>query len=46
MLKIVKVWKKKTQEAPLKALVVLIALLAKNEKDIWYIDSGFSRHKT
>ena len=42
--RIVKVWKKKNQEASLEALVVVTALLAENEKDVWYIDISYSRH--
>ena len=44
--KVLKVWRRKDQEVFLKALVVHTALLARNEKDFWYIDSGCSRHMT
>lgn len=40
-----KVWRKK-EEAETKSLIVQTTLLAHNEKDIWYVDGGCSRHMT
>lgn len=39
-------WRKKKKEAETQSLIVQTTSLAQNEKDIWYVDSGCSKHIT